>query len=113
MRVLTENEVRGLALRIEAGGRLAVPAGAILTPLARDYLRARNIQIQEGAGAAPAQSDAQVSENEALVDAVAAEVAHALQAELPESAQRSARDTGSRQKGGPGGRAVVWAIGRD
>ena len=131
MRVLTENEVRELARRAEPGGRFAVPPDALLTPLARDYLRARGLEVVERAPAAAeskrrgAQGGSGGSED-ALVEAVATEVARTLAREgatnatergrsasaqaLPELARNSTGNAGGVSRAQ---RAVVWAIGGD
>jgi ACT domain-containing protein len=126
MHVLTENEIRNLAGRIESGGSFTVPAQTILTPLARDYLRARGINIVDAHSVREATrtekpSVAQASGDEALVNAVADEVTRLLReksgdgggatGESADPAAMLARraDSGAQ----PGNRAVVWGIGGD
>ena len=109
MHVITENEARNLAQRIERGGRMVVPAGTILTPMARDYLRSRGIEIEgERSGAAGDRSD------EALVEAVAAEVARTLAGgSKPDVASVAKRVDDGIKARGVQQRAVVWGIGGD
>ena len=122
MHVLTENEIRNVAGRIESGGTFTVPANTLLTPLARDYLRGRGIQIADGRehAAGPAEP-AGATPDDALVSAVADEVSRLLR---KQSAARSgggasadaASDALSKiptQGAGPSNRAVVWGIGGD
>lgn len=138
MRVLTENEVRELARRMESGGRFAVPPDALLTPLARDYLRARGLEVVERVPAAsgPARRGAPGSPSgseDALVEAVASEVARTLAREsavgkggAPDQVRTAASAAQALPElavppaaaGKAGGvsraqRAVVWAIGAD
>lgn len=144
MHVLTESEVRNLSRRIPAGGRLAVPSGSIVTPLARDYLRARNIEISEETSTAvrevaPSAQAAPASAEDALIDAVASEVARLLRSDAapeialpPERGRPERSERGVRPDAPPvmpsiphrtplthpapvanSPRAVVWAIGGD
>jgi ACT domain-containing protein len=128
MHVVTETEVRNLARRIPAGGQLTVPRGSIVTPLARDYLRSRNVDLAEDAatpsppGRGPSErSESGVREEtpavlapsaeSQLINAVADEVARILQNENAPSAQRTEVEPPRESKTPV--RAVVWAIGGD
>jgi ACT domain-containing protein len=122
MHVMTENEARSLAQRIERGGRISVPVGTILTPMARDYLHSRGIQIDDANASSHAKpAPAKAGGDDALVEAVAAEVARALQSDKAPrtsgSAQAAAAIGQSGQSGktaaGNAARAVVWGIGGD
>ena len=130
MHVLTENEIRNLAGRIESGGTFTVPAQTILTPLARDYLRARGIHIIDAhtvreATAAAAGQGGSGGGDEALVNAVADEVSRLLREKSGEASASApaggadaaavalSRRAAEGASGGPGNRAVVWAIGGD
>jgi ACT domain-containing protein len=120
MHVMTENEARGLAQRIERGGRISLPAGTILTPLARDFLNSRGIQIDGGVAAEskPQASASSGRGDDALVEAVAAEVARALQSgQGAGGGGASAAIAPLEQLGGDSStvivRAVVWGIGGD
>ncbi|MCZ7645020.1 MAG: ACT domain-containing protein [Planctomycetota bacterium] len=119
MRVLTENEVRELARRLAPGETFAIPPDAILTPLARDFLRERGVQLAERE---PQARRGARDPDDALVEAVAAEVSRTLQGEAaPQAAaspQGAALERVGRHSGGAGGvgasqRAVVWGIGAD
>jgi ACT domain-containing protein len=93
MHVITENEARNLAQRIDRGGTFVVPPKAILTPMARDYLRGRGIELAEDISCATASEterkrkrDASstakikaVNTDEALIEAVTQEVSRALE----------------------------------
>ena len=133
MHVITENEIRDVAGRIESGGTFTVPADTILTPLARDYLRSRGVAISDQhtrhAPHEPHEPRAKAiqsaaNSDDALVDAVATEVSRLLREQPGNSAapgQHSAPDTaaaalaGAKRRSGDGAsnRAVVWAIGGD
>lgn len=124
MRVLTENEVRELARRLAPGDGFRIPEDALLTPLARDFLRERGVEIVEhmpaargGSGRAGGAKD----DDAALVEAVAAEVSRTLQSEGGSSAGTKpapAALPAAPPSGGKGAvtsaqRAVVWGIGAD
>ena len=123
MHVLTENEIRNVAGRIESGGTFTVPPDTLLTPLARDYLRGRGIQIADGrehhyAGAATASG----GPDDALVSAVADEVSRLLRKKAAQSGAESGSGADAAtealskiptQASGPSNRAVVWGIGGD
>jgi len=123
MRVLTENEIRNLTRRTEAGGKFNLPADTILTPLARDHLRSRGIDIVETSrsqGVPPGPGSGSGSED-VLVDAVASEVTRLLRegGHKPQSTPSDAaaavlpgRNFGSGSSGSAN-RAVVWGIGGD
>jgi ACT domain-containing protein len=121
MHVMTENEARRLAQRIDRGGRLSLPAGTILTPMARDYLHSRGIQIDDGNNAAPsAQPRPAAGGDDALVEAVAAEVARALKSDkgskpIPSGTAQASEALAQHARSGASnaGRAVVWGIGGD
>jgi ACT domain-containing protein len=118
MHVMTENEARSLAQRIERGGRISVPVGTILTPMARDYLHSRGIQIDDANAPNHAKPAKAAGGDDALVEAVAAEVARALQSDKGARASGSAQaasalaDSG-KSTPGKADRAVVWGIGGD
>lgn len=139
MRVLTENEIRNLTPRIESGGKFSVPSGTLLTPLARDYLRSRGIDIVDTSRNSSVSSNLESSasgrydrttirpentagtgEEDVLVDAVASEVTRLLREReaqsqsTPQSADAvlPERNVGSESRGSAH-RAVVWAIGGD
>ena len=83
MRVLTENEIRNLTRRTDSGGKFNLPADTILTPLARDFLRSKGIDIVEpvrahGIAAGAGEGGAKKEPEDALVDAVASEVTRLL-----------------------------------
>src|SRR5258708_4826694 len=131
MRVLTENEIRNLTRRTDSGGKFNLPAGTILTPLARDYLRSRGIDIVDAHAGAPRAEKA--SGEDVIVDAVASEVTRLLReggaktppltppfqgGESSRSAPQGAAATiPSRTFGsgssGSANRDVVWGIGGD
>jgi len=118
MRVLTENEIRNLTRRTDSGGKFNLPAGTILTPLARDYLRSRGIDIVDAHAGAPRTEKA--SGEDVLVDAVASEVTRLLReggAKSEPSPQGAAAVLSGRNFGsgssGSANRAVVWGIGGD
>jgi len=124
MHVLTENEIRNVAGRIDAGGEFTVPEQTILTPLARDYLRLRGIRIidphppRNTAGSVPAEAG-----DDELVDAMADEITRLLREKGgagdvpappdPATALSLLPSTSSPGSAGPSNRAVVWAIGGD
>lgn len=121
MRVLTENEIRNLTRRTEAGGKFNLPADTILTPLARDYLRSRGIDIVESSRSPGVSSGTAAASEDVLVDAVASEVTRLLRegGHKPPSAPQDAapaalpgRNFGSGSSGSAN-RAVVWGIGGD
>ncbi len=122
MHVMTENEIRNVASRIEAGGTFTVPPETILTPLARDYLHGRGIQVVDQHGgkshAKPAASAP--SSDDALVSAVADEVSRILrEQQAPQGKSAAPADPAAvvarKTIAGEGtsNRAVVWAIGGD
>jgi ACT domain-containing protein len=125
MRVLTENEIRNLTRRTESGGKFNLPADTILTPLARDFLRSKGIDIVEpvrahGIAAGVGEGGAKKEPEDALVDAVASEVTRLLRdggGKGQGSSSESAVAIPGRTSGsGPSGsaiRAVVWGIGGD
>jgi ACT domain-containing protein len=121
MHVITENEIRDVAGRIETGGTFTVPADTLLTPLARDYLHSRGVNIadQNSRHAPRAKPAHDAKSDDALVDAVADEVSRILreQPESKSSAPEIAAAAVARAKrsgeGGASNRAVVWAIGGD
>jgi ACT domain-containing protein len=123
MRVLTENEIRNLTRRMDAGGKFSLPADTILTPLARDHLRSRGIDIVE----APRSHGTAASSGseDVLVDAVASEVTRLLR-ESGQAGPSASGASSSAQAGpaaiparhigsssGSANRAVVWGIGGD
>jgi len=135
MHVVTETEVRNLARRIPAGGQLTVPRGSIVTPLARDYLRSRNVDLAEESSESPARKPSPLgrgpsersesgvregattvqdaSAESQLIDAVASEVARILAAEnAPHPSQIEIPEPPRSSSAAPV-RAVVWAIGGD
>lgn len=122
MHVVTETEVRNLARRIPAGGQLTVPRGSIVTPLARDYLRSRNVDLSEESTQSAAservvrEETPSVSEPSAesqLIDAVASEVARILANETAPAPSQIEIPEAPRKSSAAPVRAVVWAIGGD
>ena len=124
MHVMTENEIRNVASRIEAGGTFTVPPDTILTPLARDYLHGRGIHVADSSGQKSAARTTTVtsSSDDALVSAVADEVSRILREQQGASGKPSSTPAASgdpaaalaRKSGSDGSqRAVVWAIGGD
>lgn len=114
MRVLTENEIRNLTRRTEPGGKFNLPADTILTPLARDYLRSRGIDIVD-----VHRTKAPAGAEDVLVDAVASEVTRLLRdgGQKTQAPQETAEALPARNFGsgssGSAIRAVVWGIGGD
>lgn len=112
MRVMTEYEVRNLARRVGEGGRFNVPPGTILTPMARDYLRSRSIEIVEGE-----RKSSSGAGDDALVEAVAAEVSRVLEGgargAAPGPQALTQEVMGAKAAAHSANRAVVWAIGGD
>jgi ACT domain-containing protein len=118
MHVITENEARNLAQRIERGGKLNVPPNTILTPMARDYLRGRGIDIVDGEHA-PKKS-APAGNDDALVEAVAQEVSRVLGESARGKVAATSKATppieaaaAALKDAKPVQRAVVWGIGGD
>ena len=123
---MTENEIRNVASRIEAGGTFTVPPETILTPLARDYLHGRGIQIvdQQGAKSHAKPAASAPSSDDALVSAVADEVSRILREQQQSPSAKSAAPVNSADPAAvvarkaiagevASNRAVVWAIGGD
>jgi len=129
MHVITENEARNLAQRIERGGKLNVPPNTILTPMARDYLRGRGIEIVDGHGTTPAVATLKGSRGAAAGgdDAIVEAVAHEVSRIMGETARGKVATTSNApapigapvtsapvmKSDKPVQRAVVWGIGGD
>jgi ACT domain-containing protein len=127
MHVITENEARNLAQRIDRGGKLVVPPDTILTPMARDYLRGRGIEISDSHTRSDSSGDKPSVRgsrgDEALVEAVTQEVSRVLKEsgakDQPAAIQSAAEHATSAlanaaRTGNPSAqRAVVWGIGGD